>query len=236
MTDSAGSPTQLELLATANQRLIHTVDALDDATFATPSLLPDWTVGDVLAHIALNGEGLAGALDGVASGTGTPMYPSQEARDGDIAELGVAAPSDIRSRVLASTVLYAREVSDLPDDKWEVRIDRTPGNPALTARSSVLMRLREVEIHHADLGVGYAAADWPTAFSTVVLDSMRKRVWPTGFRVLARDLAQTWEYGDGDPTTTVNGESHDLAWWLTGRGDGGTLSADRGELPAVPAW
>ena len=52
MTD----PTQLELLAAANQRLVRVVDALDDATFATPSLLPDWTVGHVVAHLALNGE------------------------------------------------------------------------------------------------------------------------------------------------------------------------------------
>src|ERR687898_370646 len=100
MTTMTHSPavTQLELLAAANQRLIRTVDGLDDATFATPSLLPEWTVGHVTAHLALNGEALAGALDGVATDTGTPMYASQEARDGDIAELGVASPAELRSR------------------------------------------------------------------------------------------------------------------------------------------
>lgn len=232
MTD----PTQLELLAAANTRLVRTVDALDDATFATPSLLPDWTVGHVVAHLALNGEALAGALGGVANGTGTPMYASQEARDGDIAALGVAAPSDLRSRLLGSTELFDREVADLPDDKWDTVIERTPGKPAFSARSTVLMRVREVEIHHADLGVGYTAADWPSSFSTLVLDSMRKRDWPTAFRVLARDLAQTWSYGEGDPTATVTGESHDLAWWLTGRGDGSALTSDRGNLPEVAAW
>lgn len=236
MTDSLGAPTQLELLAAANQRLVRTVDRLDDSIFATPSLLPGWTVGHVIAHLALNGEALAGALGGVASGTGTPMYASQEARDGDIAELGVASPGELRTRLMASTELFDREVSDLPGDRWKVIIERTPGNPAFSARSTVLMRLREVEIHHADLGVGYTAADWSPAFSTVVLDSMRKRDWPSSFRVLARDLAQTWEYGDGDPAATVTGESHDLAWWLTGRDDGGTLTVDRGELPEVPAW
>jgi len=233
MTDSPAAA-QLELLAAANQRLIRTIDGLDDAVFATPSLLPDWTVGHVTAHLALNGEALAGALDGVATGTGTPMYPSQEARDADIAELGVSSPGDLRSRLMASTELFDREISDLPDDKWGVIIERTPGNPAFSARSTVLMRLREVEIHHADLGVGYTAADWSTAFSTVVLDSMRKRDFPSAFRVHASDLAQTWEYGDGEPTTTVTGDSHDLAWWLTGRGARGTLTGD--ELPEVPAW
>ena len=228
--------TQLELLAAANQRLIRTVDGLDDEAFATPSLLPDWTVGHVVAHLALNGEGLAGALDGVTAGTGTPMYASQEARDRDIAELGAGSPGDLRSRLMASTELFDRRISDLPDDLWDVIIERTPGNPAFSARSTVVMRLREVEIHHADLGVGYTAADWPPAFSTIVIDSMRKRDWPTPFQVVARDLSQTWEYGDGHPVTTVTGESHDLAWWLTGRGDGGALSADRDDLPEVPAW
>ena len=235
MTHSPAA-TQLELLAAANQRLVRTIDGLDDATFATPSLLPDWTVGHVIAHLALNGEGLAGALDGVTTGAGTPMYASPEARDRDIAELGVASPSEIRSRALASTALYDRAVSDLPDDRWEVTIERTPGKPAFRARSSVLMRLREVEIHHADLGVGYTAADWSPAFSTLLLDSMRKRDFPRAFKVLATDLSQTWEYGTGEPTTTVTGESNDLAWWLTGRGDGGTLTADRDVLPEVTPW
>jgi maleylpyruvate isomerase len=234
--DSVGPPTQLELLSTANQLLVRTVDALADSVYSTPSLLPDWTVGHVIAHLALNGEALAGALRGVAAGTGTPMYASQDARDADIAELGLASPSELRSRLLASTELYDREVADLPDDKWEVVVERTPGKPAFSARSTVLMRLREVEIHHADLGVGYTAAAWSPAFSTVVLDTMRKRDWPTPFRVLARDLARTWEYGEGDPATTVTGESHDLAWWLTGRGDGATLTSDNDELPEAPAW
>lgn len=236
MTDPAGPTTLLELLADANQRLVRDVDALDDAIFTTPSLLPEWTVGHVVAHLALNGEGLAGALNGVAGGIATPMYASQDARDADIAKLGAGSASELRSRLMASTELFDREVSDLPDDKWEVMIERTPGQRGFSARSTVLMRLREVEIHHADLGVGYTAADWSPAFTTVLLDSLRKFDSPRPFRVLARDLAQTWAYGDGDPTTTVTGDSHDLAWWLTGRGDGATLTSDRDGLPRVSTW
>ncbi|EON23832.1 hypothetical protein CF8_2165 [Nocardioides sp. CF8] len=233
---SSPAATQLELLAAANQRLIRTVDALDDAVFGAPSLLPDWTVGHVVAHLALNGEALAGALEGVTSGTARAMYASQEDRDGDIAELGVASPGDLRSRLMASTELFDREVRDLPEDRWTTTIERTPGRPAFSARSTVLMRLREVEIHHADLGVGYTSADWSPEFSAIVIETMDKRDFPTSFRVLARDLAQSWSYGDDDPTTTVTGDSHALAWWLTGRGDGAGLTSDRGELPAVPAW
>ncbi len=228
--------TQLELLAEANQRLVLTVDALDDAAYARPSLLPGWTVGHVLAHLALNGEGLAGALGGVASGAATTMYESQEARDRDIAELGVASPEAIRGRVQASTALFDREVSAVPEDQWETRIERTPGGPRFRARSTVLMRLREVEIHHADLGLEYANDLWTPAFSTVLIESASRRVWPTSFRVLARDLAETWTLGKDEPVCTVTGESYDLAWWLTGRHDRGKLTVDGDELPEVPAW
>ncbi|WP_165807174.1 maleylpyruvate isomerase family mycothiol-dependent enzyme [Nocardioides currus] len=236
MTDITAHVTQLGLLAEADNRLVRTVDALDDATYRQASLLPDWTVGHVIAHLALNGEGLAGALHGVATGVPTPMYACQEARDDDIATLGVAAPSELRSRLMASTELFDREVADLPDDKWETTIERTPGNRAFKARSTVLMRIREVEIHHADLGVGYTSADWSPAFCTLLLDSLRAFSSPVPFRVLARDLAQTWEYGEGEPTATVAGDAHALAWWLTGRGTGETLTSDTGTLPEVSAW
>lgn len=236
MTEHAGDPTLLELLADANQRLVRTVDALDDEMFTTPSLLPGWTVGHVVAHLALNGEGLAGALNAVAGGLPAAMYASQEARDADIAALGVASPSELRSRLMASTELFDREVSDLPDDKWEVTIERTPGQRPFSARSAILMRLREVEIHLADLGVGPTAADWPPEFSAVLLESLQSLESPVAFRVLARDLARTWEYGDGAPTTTVAGESHALAWWLTGRGGGAGLTSETGSLPEVSAW
>ena len=228
--------TQLELLAAANHRLVWTVDELEDSAFARPSLLPDWTVGHVLGHVALNGEGLAGALRGLSTGSGTPMYESQKVRNRDIAELGAASPSEIRARVQASTSLYDREISALPDDLWQSTIERTPGNPAFRARSTVLMRLREVEIHHADLGLAYTHEDWVPAFSAQVIESAGRRDWPAPFRVLARDLARTWEIGDGEPLATVSGESHDLAWWLTGRGEGGTLTVDGDARPQVPAW
>ncbi|CAA9387870.1 MAG: Maleylpyruvate isomerase, mycothiol-dependent [uncultured Nocardioides sp.] len=235
MTTSA-EPTEPELLVAANQRLVWTVDRLDDAAYARPSLLPHWTVGHVLAHVALNGEALAGALNGVTSGSGTPMYESQDSRDRDIAELGVADPAEIRGRVTASTKLFEQEAAHVPDDQWDVRIERTPGGATFRARSAVQMRLREVEIHHADLGLDYTHHDWVPWFSAQLIEYSARHDWSEPFRVLARDLARTWEIGDGEPVANVTGEAADLAWWLTGRGEYGTLTVDRDELPEVPAW
>ena len=40
---------------------------------------------------------------------------------------------------------------------WAGRFERTPGGPDFALANVALMRLREVEIHHADLGAGYSA-------------------------------------------------------------------------------
>src|SRR6478752_6526855 len=78
---------------------------------------------------------------------------------------------------------------------WEGRFERTPGGPDFALRNVVLMRLREVEIHHADLGVGYTADDWPADFRAILLESMTKRPYPAPFDVRPTDLDHTWHYG-----------------------------------------
>ena len=110
----------------------------------------------------------------------------------------------------------------------------------MAEQSLLAIEEADVVLFLVDARAGYTAADWSTDVAVAVLDSMRQRPWPTGFRVLARDLADTWEYGDLSATPappTVTGESRDLAWWLTGRGEGETLTSDdTDQLPEVPPW
>jgi maleylpyruvate isomerase len=97
------------------------------------------------------------------------------------------------------------------------------------------MRLREVEIHHADLAAGYDRGGWPPAFAAHLLDTMRSRGAATApFTAYATDLDRAWTYGEGGPT--VSGVGADLGWWLTGRGTGEGLTSDDGELPQIGAW
>jgi maleylpyruvate isomerase len=229
-------PTQLELLAEADQRLVRTVDGLPAEDVAQPSLLPGWTRAHVLAHLALNGEALEAVLSAAARGESRPMYDSPETRDRDIEELAGAEVDELRERLLASTHCFSRAASAMPAEHWRRRFERTPGGPTFSVATVPLMRLREVEIHHADLGTDYSAADWPHAFVEVLVESMTKRPYPQPFRVLARDLARTWDFGDGEPVATVTGDAAALAWWLTGRGDGADLTVDTDRLPEVPSW
>ena len=234
-----------ELLHEATQRLVRTVDGLSDEELAGPSLLPGWTRAHVVAHLALNAEGLAAALEGVGHGEDVPMYASQEARDGDIAALAAEGPVELRERLLASTTRFAEALAALPEDRAGTRVERTPGGPTFRAASAAGMRWREVEIHHADLDAGYGPGDWPLPFSVATLTAMttpgatKARDWGAPFAVHAVDAQRTWTVGEGEPSTTVSGAACDLAWWLTGRGAGAGLHTDdggHGELPSVPPW
>ena len=81
-------PQLVELLDAGTRRLVRSVDTMPDSSGRQPSLLPGWTRAHVVAHLTLNAEGLAGALEGVHEGRPVPMYRSQEARDTDIAAAG----------------------------------------------------------------------------------------------------------------------------------------------------
>jgi maleylpyruvate isomerase len=224
-----------ELLHQATQRLVRTVDALDEGAWSGPSGLPGWTRAHVVAHLALNAEGLSGALEGIVEGEPTPMYASQEARDGDIDEVAARAPGDLRTRLLAATTELADAWASVPDDARSATVERVPGGRRFRASSVPGMRLREVEIHHADLDAGYSPADWDPAFAVLLVDAMARRE-PSSqpFQAYATDTDRSWTFGEGGPT--VSGHASALGWWLTGRGNGEGLTSDHGDLPGIETW
>lgn len=223
-------------LSAATRRLVRSVDAMPDPAYAEPSLLPRWTRAHVVAHLTLNAEGLAGALRGLTEGRQVPMYASQEARDADIETLAGCDPSAIRGRLLGAVTDFTDAVAAVPDDAADRLIERTPGSGrTFPAREVPLMRHREVEIHHADLGLGYTRADWPPEFAVRLIDSAVAHPYPEALTLHATDLDRTWHLHEG-VGPTVSGTAADLGWWITGRGAGEGLSCDDGPLPGMEAW
>jgi maleylpyruvate isomerase len=101
------------------------------------------------------------------------------------------------------------------------------------------MRWRELEIHHVDLDAGYTRSEWSPAFAEHLLDAMTKRLRPEHpFEVTPTDSPRTWVLGSepGTSVPVVTGPAADLAWWLTGRPEPGTLSCSHGELPSIEGW
>lgn len=231
-------PLDLDHLADAGQRLTRTVDGLHADEWDADSLLPGWGRAHVVAHLALNGEALSGVLAGVHDHKPVPMYASVEARERDIDELAAAKHSDLRQRLLASLTTFAETVRSVPDDAWSGRFERTPDGPTFPVDAVPLMRVREIEIHHADLGLGYTADDWPHAFAETVVDGMVRRLEPEpGFRVTPLDSDRTWDVGEvSDDGMVVTGPVAHLAWWLTGRSASDQVTNSRGELPTIGGW
>ncbi|HEY0948618.1 maleylpyruvate isomerase family mycothiol-dependent enzyme, partial [Nocardioides sp.] len=230
MADTETTPSDssaADLLPEATRRLIRTADELDETAYAGPSLLPGWSRAHVLAHLALNAEGLAGALAGIVEGRAVSMYASQEARDGDIEGLAGQDPAAIRTRLLGASTDLTDAMAAIPPDAWQTTIERVPGGPVFPASAVADMRLREVEIHHVDLAAAYDRADWPAAFAARLVDGAlaRRRAaqdGEPGFSVHATDLDRSWD--DDGTGPAVAGTAADLGWWLTGRGRGEGLT------------
>lgn len=220
-------------LVQATRRLIRTADGIPDSEYVGPSECVGWTRGHLLAHLALNAEGLAGALHGIVDGHPVPMYASQEARDADIESLASKHPSAIRSRLLGASTDLHDAIGAVPHDRADTPVERVPGGPGFTAGDVPAMRLREVEIHHADLRSGYGRSDWPADVARLLLETSIDREPASSFTIRATDLDQTWTLGGGGPT--VSGTAADLVWWISGRGDGSDLTSDSGSLPRIGA-
>lgn len=224
-------PQLLELLDSGTRRLVRSVDGLDEAGWASPSLLPGWSRAHVVAHLTLNAEALSGALESVHEGRTGVMYASDEARDGDIEELATGPLEELRARFLGSTSVIGEWVEELADNLESSVVERTPGGRRFRAGDVASMRVREVEVHHCDLGLAYAPTDWPPAFVDLLL-TYRAEGWAgTGFTAYAGDLGRAWTFGEGGPTVTGPGAA--LAWWATGRGAGEGLTSDDGVLPGT---
>lgn len=218
---------------------MRTIDALTEDELRAPSLLPRWSRGHLVAHLALNAEALASVLRGLAIGATVPMYRSAEARDTDIEQLAVRESATLRNRALGSVSGLSDAIAAMPPDRWIARAQRTPGSRGTFGAGAVpLMRLREVALHHVDLGTTYTPADWSAEVAALLAESLAPRV-EVPCTLHAHDLDRTWAAGPADsvsPGPTVRGTAADLAWWLSGRGDGAGLDIDSGDLPRTGAW
>ena len=228
----------------ATDRLLASAAALTDATARERSALPGWTRGHVLTHVARNADGLGNLLRWARTGTKTPMYASREARAASI-EAGAGRPAaELTADVRGTAIAFAAEAAGVPGEAWAAQVQMLVG-PPMPARRVLDSRLREVEIHHVDLGAGYRPADWPAEFVAdslpAVAGSFAGREDTPSCLLRADGPDAEWRIGPGDqgtPPVSVHGSPVELLAWLTGRGDGGGLQVSGGDaaLPVLPAW
>lgn len=225
----------------ATDRLLRTAEALDDDALKGPSLLPGWTRGHVLTHLARNADSYVNLLTWARTGTRTPGYPSAEAREAGIQE-GAARPlAEQLEDLRAASTRLAEAGAQMPADAWGAIIERTGGRKS-PAATCVWGRLREVEVHHVDLDAGYKAGDWPEAFSQhllrEVVSDLSAATGVTPLVLRPTELRHDLTIGQVErDTPVVAGPAYELAAWLAGRSSGVDLNATpEGPLPTPPAW
>lgn len=231
----------IERIDQSAARVLATASVLSDAQAREPSLLPGWSRGHVLTHIARSGDGLRNLLTWARTGQEFPQYPSLEARGQDI-EAGAGRPADELAQDVASSArAFIEEARELPEDAWltEVRAIRGPAHPAWF---TLHRRIFEVEVHHADLGAGYHPSDWPDWFVSAELyrvsgDLAANPDTPAAVLSDSASGRQFFLRADASSDQTVSGPGYALLAWLLGRDSDGELSTEpAGDLPAIPSY
>ena len=190
-----------------------------DSDVREPSVLPGWTRGHVLTHIARNGDACGRTFAGTLRGEVAARYPDgPEGRAADIEAGSGRGATELIADVRDSIDRLDRLCAALTEaDAWSKPAD--DDRPAGTWLTS---RWREVEIHRADLDGAYRASDWPAAFVDYLLPRLAPKVGERTEQALRIEVAR-----EGSTTTGLGGTV-----WTSGR-DGETV---RGPDWALLAW
>lgn len=248
MTDVA-EPPSVELLIgridAATCRLAATAGRLSDIAIRESSVLPGWTRGHVLTHLARNADGLRNLLIWAKTGVRTPQYPSREVRDAQIEAGATRSAAELAADIAASAKEFIAQAGELDADAWRSEVQGLRG-PAHPAWFTLSRRLFEVEVHHADLAAGYGHADWPGWFVAEQLYRVTGNLDsdPATPAAVLTDADAGKQYilrpdllGPDATERAIIGPGHVLLAWLLGRDDGRSLLADpAGPLPRIPAY
>jgi maleylpyruvate isomerase len=149
----------------AHARLLASVDGLDDAAMTRPSRLPGWTVGHVVTHLARNADSHVRMIDGALNGDVADQYEGgAEGRAAEV-EAGAGRPAteqlaDLVASIEALEAAWAR----VPSEVWAQGFGRSTRGELLPCADLPFRRWREVEVHHADLGLDIDHSSWTAAY------------------------------------------------------------------------
>ena len=148
---------------TAHALLVAALAGLTDQQCAGPSLLPGWTIGHVLTHLARNADSHVGVLLAANRGEVAAQYPgglSQRAAD---IEAGADRPAAEQvADLVAANARLQTAWSHTTSHGWQGEGISFQGTVAIS--DLPFRRWRETTLHHTDLGLGYDWAQWPATY------------------------------------------------------------------------
>jgi maleylpyruvate isomerase len=90
------------------------IERLSDAQARMPSALLDWTVGQVIGHVAANADALCNLVGWAGTGIETPMSASLEARNAAIAEARNPSAGELISWFTAAGEEFTAQLDEVP--------------------------------------------------------------------------------------------------------------------------
>jgi uncharacterized protein (TIGR03083 family) len=165
---SAGAaPVTLAGIDAAASALQATAEELTAEQASAPSLLPGWSRGHVLTHVARNADALANLLRTARTGEPRAAYASAGARAAAIDAGAARRPADLAADLASSAAAWRAEAAVLPESS-RFTVVAVLGD-AFPAAQVFTRRLHEIVLHHTDLGTGFGPADWPAAYADLDL-------------------------------------------------------------------
>lgn len=160
-----------ELCREAHGRVLDSVAQLTDSDVRAASLLPGWTVGHVLTHLARNADSHARRISGALDGLDLPKYAGGNKQRETEIEAGAGRPADELVADLEASELRLEQVFD------RYTAAGAPNGHFLGGEDYGVLacpahRLREIEMHHVDLGLGYTSANWPEEYAAWDLQTL----------------------------------------------------------------
>lgn len=155
---------QVEGLAASHQLLLERLGGLVDEMIVRPSLLPEWSVGHVLAHIAQQGDSITRLFLAAEKGDIVDQYAGGfEAR---VAAITAAATRTAAEHVAAvRRSIYALEGAIASAREGWYGSARMVSGIEVRVTDLPLRRWREVEVHMGDLGLSELACSGPDSWS-----------------------------------------------------------------------
>jgi maleylpyruvate isomerase len=163
--------------AAAHQRLLAHLDRLDEGDVRRPSLLAEWSVGHVLTHLSRNADSHVRMLTGAELGAILDQYEGGfEARAAAI-EAGAGRSADELVGDVRRSIWRLEEAWATTTRRGWAGSGRGSRGDLQPCTDLPFRRWREVEVHHADLGLpGFSAADWSSGYVRRELDR-QQMVW-----------------------------------------------------------
>lgn len=155
--------------AAAHQRLLASLENFTNEKCRQDSMLPNWSRGHILTHLARNADSHVHLLQSAVRGEVGKQYPSIEKRNADIENGAQRGAEDLIMDLRLSIYGLEAAWASANAKAWSGQ-GRTLRDSVIEMSSLVFLRWREVEVHHADLNIGFGYDDLTPLYVRLEID------------------------------------------------------------------